>query len=197
MVGRWRTVLQTIESVLIFITRNVLWPESSARERLSHTMTDTMHMQQRPSHRHAYLSPDGKDPESCLHLEPYCRVHLLNDSHVSVVMAGTGGQPTFRGYAAASRFMNNFEDVTIFRRFGELHVRNLLHMQCQLNELEAKIHQQDLVPGDDAYHGTFRYDQDIVRKNLMKRLRQLLKEYGEHLSDCPCVHCSLMYSLLR
>ena len=93
-------------------------------------------------------------------------------------MSGGGGQLTFKGYAAASRFMNSSDGVTIFRRFGELHVRNILQIQCQLSEIETRIHERDLDPDNDGYHGTLRHDKDHVRKSLMKRLRQLLKEYG-------------------
>jgi hypothetical protein len=84
--------------------------------------------------------------------------------------------------------MNKTDGHTIFRRFGELHVRNLLHMQCEISDLETRLHERDKMPGDHANHGTFRYDQDLIRKALMKRLGLKLKQYGEFgQNDSRCI----------
>jgi hypothetical protein len=109
-------------------------------------------------------------------------------------MSSIGGQLTYKGYAAASRFMNSSDGVTIFRRFGELHVRNLLHIQYQLGELEARIHERDLDPSNDGCSGSLRHDRDRVRKSLMKQLRKLLKEYGKSVKN-SCIGPVSAYTL--
>lgn len=92
-------------------------------------------------------------------------------SRAAKPISGTATPSTFRGYAAVARFMNAFDGITMFRRFRELHVRNLLDMQCELSHLEARIRNQDLASGDEQAHGSLRHDRDPVRKGLMKRVR--------------------------
>jgi hypothetical protein len=94
-------------------------------------------------------------------------------------MADTKPPEKYHGYAASSILMNKTDGHTIFRRFGELHVRNLLHMQCQISDLETRLHIRDNKPGNHQDHGTFRYDQDEVRRALMKQLQLKLKQYGK------------------
>lgn len=49
-------------------------------------------------------------------------------------------------------------------------------MQCQISELEQRIHKRDEIKGVE--HGSFRRDGDPIRKALMRKLRQLLQTYG-------------------
>lgn len=105
-----------------------------------------------------------------------------------ITMSGTVEPPSFEGYAAMSRFMNSSDGVTIFRRFGELHVRNLLYMQCQISELEQRIHKRDEIKGVE--HGSFRRDGDPIRKRLMKKLRQLLQTYGQSIVCLANLHAN-------
>lgn len=77
--------------------------------------------------------------------------------------------------------MNSAGGVAIFRRFGELQIRNLLNMQCQISDLERRIHDRDSRP--NVEHGSLRCDEDSIRRTLMKRLRQLLREYSQFSND--------------
>ncbi|KAK5114430.1 hypothetical protein LTR85_010253 [Meristemomyces frigidus] len=81
----------------------------------------------------------------------------------------------YQGYAALSRYIDSADGMMIFRRFGELHVRNLLYMQDEITLLEDKLHARDLLDGE---HGCRRRDTDLERRGLMKQLRSRLKEYG-------------------
>jgi hypothetical protein len=89
--------------------------------------------------------------------------------------------PSYEGYAAMARFMDSSGGVGIFRRFGELQIRNLLNIQCQISDLERRIHDRDLRP--NVEHGSLRCDEDAIRRTLMKRLRQLLREYSQFFGD--------------
>jgi hypothetical protein len=88
---------------------------------------------------------------------------------------------TYKGYAALSRFMYRSDSQAIFRRFGELHVRNLLLLQQELQLLEDKLHECDKLPGGHEDHGTVRRDGNFLRRALVKQLRAKIQEYGKQV----------------
>ncbi|KAM3414746.1 hypothetical protein BST61_g9899 [Cercospora zeina] len=83
----------------------------------------------------------------------------------------------YEGYAALSRYIGRIDGLHIFRRFGELHTRNLLYLQDELRDLEETLHGCDLQPGIE--HGSRRSDQIADRSRLMLLVRARLKEYDD------------------
>ena len=75
------------------------------------------------------------------------------------------------------------DSFTIFRRFGTVHSRVLLHLQCEITSLEKQLEKLDwedsLTPGmlwrlkrNECYEGW-----DPAQKDLMEKLKQKLMEY--------------------
>jgi len=101
-----------------------------------------------------------------------------------------------RGYPSFAEFLASDPDKTtvVFRRFDRLSARNLLHMQSELCELEAR---QDALDERDRKGSTedkqFARNWEEARKNLTGRqtervalaldIRNKLKEYSQ--SSCP------------
>lgn len=54
-----------------------------------------------------------------------------------------GSSPALVGYAQLASKLSLDADLSIFRRFGELNVRNILYLQSELLELEQKLHRLD------------------------------------------------------
>src|SRR5436190_4324665 len=87
------------------------------------------------------------------------------------------------GYAALADFIASDKVFCIFRRFDKLSVRNLLYMQDELCELEAKLSaldDTDLRSGDEAglysLHSR-REDQNRERQETMQILGEKLYKY--------------------
>ena len=47
------------------------------------------------------------------------------------------------GYPRLAAVMNSDNDYSMFRRFGTLHMRNLLHLQVEISVLEQKLKDLD------------------------------------------------------
>lgn len=56
------------------------------------------------------------------------------------------------GIPALSYFIGADQDATIFQRFDRLSARNLLHLQSNLNELQAKLDDLDQVDAESGVH---------------------------------------------
>lgn len=70
-----------------------------------------------------------------------------------------------------SEFMTT-QKTTVFRRFDEVHVRLLLHLQDEISSLEKSLKEiEDAGPG--------RPDQIASKATIMQDLRKVLAEYGE------------------
>lgn len=52
-----------------------------------------------------------------------------------------------RGYPQLSAFADSDDNFMIYRRFGYIHARLLLHFQDELRELEKKLYDMDLRDG--------------------------------------------------
>lgn len=63
----------------------------------------------------------------------------------------------------------------VFRRYGELGVRNILYKQDVIAELQEQLKERDEMP---QYSDTRRFDDDEVRKKLMDQIHNALKDYG-------------------
>ncbi|MCJ1383050.1 hypothetical protein MMC17_006163 [Xylographa soralifera] len=95
------------------------------------------------------------------------------------------------GYPRFSAFLDSEEDLMIFRRFGTLHSRLLLHKQDQLRVLETTIEQMDAE--DHRTVDARRYlmsrewndrrvdDAMAMRKRVLEDVEQKLLEYGKLL----------------
>ena len=88
------------------------------------------------------------------------------------------------GYKSLSDFIASDKAVCIFRRFDALAVRNLLHIQDELCEVEqqlAALDEADMV--SEKYTDLYslhsrRHDGNEARVNLMVKSAAKLKDYG-------------------
>ena len=62
--------------------------------------------------------------------------------------------------------------TTLFRRFDDVHIRLLLHLQDEISALE-----KELLDIEEA--GPARSDALVRKANAMRELRKVLAEYGE------------------
>lgn len=99
------------------------------------------------------------------------------------------------GYTKLASLIGSHPDLAIFRRFSSLNAKNLLYMQAELVNLEAKL--QRAVEADAASGHVDRviYDRDwqsLVESGQMQdgcgdqwglvlRIREILREYNEAL----------------
>ncbi|RYO89293.1 hypothetical protein DL766_000930 [Monosporascus sp. MC13-8B] len=88
-----------------------------------------------------------------------------------------------RGYPALANLIGSDRDFFIFRRFSSLSARNLLYLQDELMELEARLQKIDLA---ESLNGSAqelwnlhsrREDANQHRKSIMKEIRTKLNEY--------------------
>jgi len=73
-----------------------------------------------------------------------------------------------------AEFMKS-KKTTVFRRFDEVHVRLLLHLQDETSALE-----KELLEIEET--GSARPDTTLRKANLMRELRKVLAEYGKFFS---------------
>lgn len=78
----------------------------------------------------------------------------------------------------------------IYRRFGYIHSRLLFHLQDELRELEAKLHDMDLTDNDDGEEGSrclrsrgIDEERDLnvgqeSRGDLFQKIEQKALQYG-------------------
>ncbi|KAL4747886.1 hypothetical protein BDW72DRAFT_181625 [Aspergillus terricola var. indicus] len=72
-----------------------------------------------------------------------------------------------------SRFMNQENDLLVFRRFSELSIQNLVHMQTEIADLEQRVKK------DSDSASTIPWDS--TRKQLMDTLSEKLEKYHKAL----------------
>ena len=81
------------------------------------------------------------------------------------------------GYPRLAAFMNSNNNFTMFRRFGTLHIRNLLHLQAELSVLEQKLKDLDNAEEFNLYSHLQAGDSH-PRTKLLYVIRSKLKDYG-------------------
>ncbi|KAI1415017.1 hypothetical protein F5Y13DRAFT_197018 [Hypoxylon sp. FL1857] len=113
---------------------------------------------------------------------------------VSAWTAGTQGsherfrhQPrkieSFRkGYPRLSAFIDSERNFAIFRCFGRLHARLLLHKQDELVEIENRLEQIDLEEQTEYFLACRRQDPSDERRELFGKAEKKLAEYNELLA---------------
>ncbi|KIM98467.1 hypothetical protein OIDMADRAFT_181832, partial [Oidiodendron maius Zn] len=91
------------------------------------------------------------------------------------------------GFPRAAAFLNHTNNFTMFRRFGRVHCRLLLHLQAEITVLEKKLDildQQDEQTG--KYYRLKRCSWDpswnADQKELLEELKQKVTEYDELLT---------------
>ena len=67
----------------------------------------------------------------------------------------------------------------LFRRFGHLHARILLHKQDALTELEQRLTDLDTNDANQFFLNSRRSDRNTARISLLDEIDTKLKEYGK------------------
>jgi hypothetical protein len=55
------------------------------------------------------------------------------------------------GYGALAAMMADHQSIEAFRRFSNLNLENILHMQAELQHLEAVINEVRTIPGANSF----------------------------------------------
>ncbi|KAH0565177.1 hypothetical protein GP486_001423 [Trichoglossum hirsutum] len=91
------------------------------------------------------------------------------------------------GYPRLAAFMNSDENFKLYRQFGYVHTRVLLHLQYELSSMEATLKNMDGADDRDEDRQLLLRSQDASihdnprREKLLKDFRGKLKEYDELL----------------
>lgn len=96
-----------------------------------------------------------------------------------------------QGYGKVAAVETCDPSFTIYRKFGWLHNRALLHLQDELSELEQELQdldRYDFADGDPTRLISRRHDYGIIgaekpseRRELIRCINTKLKEYGPRL----------------
>lgn len=96
------------------------------------------------------------------------------------------------GYPRLAALLDSDENFLLYRRFGYLQARLLLHKQDQLRELEVELNDWDKI--DDARAPMWlrsREMDDVKNKDRKKVLERIEKMFLEYCKSClhPWVMC--------
>ncbi|EXJ57588.1 hypothetical protein A1O7_07936 [Cladophialophora yegresii CBS 114405] len=85
------------------------------------------------------------------------------------------------GYGALAAMMANNNNIEAFRRFSNLNVENILHMQAELQHLETVIHEVRAIPELNSFDRIWidspeNMSEDDIRR-IFERSRTLLDQY--------------------
>lgn len=72
----------------------------------------------------------------------------------------------------------------MFRRFGQLHARVLLHKQDAISQLEQRLNGLDNEETNAFFLNSGRGDQNAARLALLAEIESTLLEYGLSLISC-------------
>lgn len=75
--------------------------------------------------------------------------------------------------------MKSDPQISIFRRFDYLHLRQLLYLQEELAMLESQLRQVDIADESELNNMSRRNDTNEERKALVTQIRGRLLEYGK------------------
>ncbi|KAK4183658.1 hypothetical protein QBC35DRAFT_344598, partial [Podospora australis] len=84
-------------------------------------------------------------------------------------------------YPRLAAFLNSDREFPVFRRFGQVHVRLLLHMQDEIVELEDRLNELDASELNDYSLRTRREDRNQDRKAVLAELESRLLSYDKLL----------------
>jgi hypothetical protein len=85
-----------------------------------------------------------------------------------------------QGYPRLAAFLDSDENFMLYRRFGFLQARMLLHKQDELRELEYHLDYQDKADGKKTPFGlrSRESDENMHRARLFTEIEKKFKEYG-------------------
>jgi hypothetical protein len=96
-----------------------------------------------------------------------------------------------KGYPKLAARIEVQPELAIYRRFGALNAQNLLYYQAELMDIEEKLMAQQVKDNQDTNGAKQKYasnwfrlkvsatDGDTKQLDLVKRMREILKEYSE------------------
>ena len=116
------------------------------------------------------------------------------------------------GFAELAEFIASDNDILLFRKFGALGARNLLYLQAELQELEARLKRideedlreiantKDISEKMDVDRGARDWDfmtreacdgngRQAKKMKLILEIRRVIKEYRNCLHVCPSPRC--------
>jgi hypothetical protein len=89
----------------------------------------------------------------------------------------------YLGYRAFASFLASDNSFLIFRHFGVLNARVLLHLQDQIVCLEERLDALDSThsarTAPDVHNGSFRYEKVPERTQILEEIHEKLKEYSK------------------
>jgi hypothetical protein len=92
------------------------------------------------------------------------------------------------GYPQTAAFLDSDENFMLYRRFGYLQSRILLHKQDELRVLEERLDRLDREDNKDSETRRYLKSRDLddkrrggTRKALLETIETKFKEYGTHL----------------
>jgi len=91
------------------------------------------------------------------------------------------------GWPRLAAFQNQSDSCAVFRRFGLLFCRLLLHLQGELTFLEGKLLQLDKQDeGDINKHYRLRTSDDDAtwdpaKRDILKEIQEKLSDYGKNI----------------
>ena len=80
--------------------------------------------------------------------------------------------------------MQSDKKFILFRRFGNIHVRLLLHKQDDISMLEKKLDELDNNDTNAFFLNSRRADQNAERHAVLTELESKIKEYGKSRRPC-------------
>ena len=110
---------------------------------------------------------------------------VAKSAHVARLSSASAPPPPSRDHEALSSFMTR-SSTLIFRRFDEVHVQLLLHLQDEIAQLEKELVELDTTTS------VAKAERDLRRIKILRELRGLVAEYGKHSSFFNSLH--LLYS---
>ena len=115
--------------------------------------------------------------------EAHCFTNRVPRGEATVILYGrrllTRTVESYRqGYPRLSAFMHSDREFILFRRFGYLHVRVLLHKQDAIIELEHRLQRLDDSESNAFFLSSRRQDGNLDRQSLIAELESRLLEYG-------------------
>jgi len=89
------------------------------------------------------------------------------------------------GYPRLSAFIASDKNFALFRRFGELHARILLHKQDELIAMEQRLQDLDAEEKTPYNLNSRREDKNLARKALLAEVEAKLPAYGIGIGSGP------------
>lgn len=96
------------------------------------------------------------------------------------------------GYGALAGMMASHQNIEAFRKFSSLNLENILHMQAELQHLEAVINEVRTIPELNSFDRIWIDDPETMSEDGIRRIfersRALLDQYcrshNSKVADC-------------